>query len=94
MVGAMDALVLAVVVVAVMGLWSMAIVALVSAARLPAHAWKVAKRSKAGTIVGIVLTGGFGGVLYWFKIRPRVADAARRISLPPRNDAWSTSGEW
>lgn len=90
----MDALVVVVVVLAVVALWIMAIVALVSAARLPAHAWKVAKRSKAGTIVGILLTGGFGGMLYWYKIRPLVADAARRVPPPPRADAWSTTDDW
>ncbi len=72
----MDAVVIVLVVCAVVALWAIALAALVSAARLPGYAWKVARRSKAGTITGILLTGGFGGLLYWFRIRPVVADAA------------------
>lgn len=89
----MDVVVIVLVVCAVVALWTIALAALVSAARLPGYAWKVARRSKAATITGILLTGGFGGPLYWFRIRPEVADAAQRVSPPRRSDAWSTSND-
>ncbi len=74
-------------------LWSTAIAALISAVRLPDYAWRSAKRSKTGTVLGIALTGGFGGAYYWLAIHEPVKAAHDRIPPPPKRDAWS-KGDW
>jgi hypothetical protein len=73
--------------VLVVALSSIGIWALISAARMPGYAWQRAERSKAGTIFGILLTGGIGGVYYWLSIRGPVK--AARDYTPPRREARS-----
>lgn len=58
----MDTLVVILILGAVVVLNVVAVSGLISAARLPRHAWKAARRSKGGTIFGIVVTGGIGGI--------------------------------
>jgi hypothetical protein len=82
-----DAAVLIFVRVLVVALWGIGISALISAARMPGYAWQRAKRSKAGTVFGILLTGGIGGVYYWLSIRGPVK--AARDYIPPRREARS-----
>ncbi len=88
-----DAVVLLLVCALLVGLWATAIAALISAIRLPENAWRSAKRSKTGTVIGIVLTGGFGGAYYWLSIHEPVKTAYDRIPPPPKRDAWS-KGDW
>jgi hypothetical protein len=65
-----------VIVVALFALWLLfsiaAISSLVSAARMPQARWHAVQRNKAVTIVLILVTGGFGGLLYWLRIRPEL----------------------
>jgi hypothetical protein len=89
-----EQLIVVAIVVGVVVMW----VSAVSAARLPEHAWKIARRSKRGTLLGIVITGGFGGLYYWLAIRREVRAA---VGQPPPPDAavsWSDSdwpsGRW
>jgi hypothetical protein len=63
--------------------------ALVSVMRLPDYAFKAAGRSKSGTVVGILLSGGLGGLYYWFSIHRTVTDARKHTPPPPRVDPWS-----
>jgi hypothetical protein len=88
----MDVVVVSAVVVLVVLMWVSAASAVVSAARLPEYAWRAAGRSKQGTILGIIVTGGFGGLYYWFFIRRLVRDARRGTAAPPKPDPWSTDG--
>lgn len=57
-------------------IWGAAISALVSAARVPESRWHVAGESRAMTMVGILLTGGLGGLYYWTVVRRRLDRAA------------------
>jgi hypothetical protein len=57
-------------------LWIGAIAAIVSAARVPHERWRRAQRGKGVTIVLIILTGGFGGIYYWWRIRAELHSAA------------------
>jgi hypothetical protein len=84
-----DVLILVLVGALLVALWGSAISALVSAARLPGYAWKGAGRSKAGAILGILFTGGVGGVYYWLSIHRQVTAARDRIPPPPKHDPWS-----
>lgn len=88
----MDTAVLVFVCVLVISLWGSAISALVSAVRLPGYAWQSAKRSKNGTVLGILLTGGIGGAYYWLSIRQSVKEAQNRIPPPPKRDPWTNDG--
>jgi hypothetical protein len=88
----MDAVVVIVLLVLVAAMWVSAISALVSAARLPDLAWRAARRSKTGTILGIIVTGGVGGLYYWMSIHRVVADGRTRTPPPPKSDPWSDEG--
>ncbi|NNE12074.1 MAG: hypothetical protein HKN41_07490 [Ilumatobacter sp.] len=88
----MDVLLLVALLAFVVGLWTVGLAAFISAARLPSHAWRAAKRSKGGTLIGIALAGGFGGAYYWLSIRPAVVDAQQHSSAPPKRDPWSNDG--
>jgi hypothetical protein len=68
--------------------------ALVGAVALPGYAWKVAHRSKPLTLVLVALTGIFGGLYFWLRVRPEVRQA--QASTPPptprpqmRADPWA-----
>jgi hypothetical protein len=55
---------------------------LASAIRQPDEAYREVGRTRAGTILGIVVAGGFGGLYYWLRIRPALRSFAQR--QPPR----------
>jgi hypothetical protein len=76
----------------IVALWVSLISALVSAIRLPGYAWTTTRHSKRGTIVGVLLTGGVGGLYYWLIVRGAVRDALRSTpppERPPKPDAWA-----
>src|SRR2546421_12376458 len=73
-----------IILVVLLGLWGVAIAALVSAARLPADAWHAARRSRGGTILGVLLSGGLGGIYYFASIRGPVRGYIERLPAPPR----------
>jgi len=52
-----------------------AIAAVVSAARIDLVRWQRVRRGKGVTMFLIILTGGFGGVYYWWRIRPELRRA-------------------
>ena len=58
--------------------WGGTITAIVSAVRQPERAWERSNRTMAGTILGIILSCGIGGLYYWFGIRPEL----RRLGDP------------
>jgi hypothetical protein len=88
-----DAVVVVVVCALVVALVGSAIVALISAVRLLAYAWHAAKRSKAQTVTGILLTAGFGGAYCWLSIHQPVRAARDRIPPTLKRDSWS-KGDW
>jgi hypothetical protein len=49
-----------------------------SAARFERDRWRQVGRSKGATILLILLTGGFGGIYFWWRIRPELREAAQR----------------
>ena len=63
-------------------LWVAAIAAVVSAIRVGQERWWRANRSKGATILLLILTGGFGGVYYWWRIRPELRSAHMSTSRP------------
>ena len=70
----------------------LAVTALVDAIRRPSWAYKAAHRSKAITVVGLLLTYGVGALFYWLYFR-RLIVRAERTSTPPRErpayDPWA-----
>ena len=70
-------------------LWLGAIAAVVSAARTEHVRWRRVQRGKGVTIVLIILTGGFGGVYYWWRIRPELRRANSANSAITANSAMS-----
>ena len=89
----MDVVVGIVLLVLIAAMGVSAISALVNAARLPDYAWRAAGRSKTGTIFGILVSGGVGGLYYWLSIHRLVVDARSRSPTPPKSDPWSDD-EW
>lgn len=63
------------------GLWGLFLFTLVEAWRLPVRAYRSIGRSRAGTVTGILLSGGFGAIYYILAIRRPVRAAA--AELPP-----------
>lgn len=61
-------------------LWLGAIAAVVSAVRVDHVRWQRVQRGKGVTIVLIILTGGFGGLYYWWRIRPELRTASSATS--------------
>lgn len=76
----MDKLVVAVLLAFVVILWASLVSSLVSIARMPQIRWDKARRSKGLTFLLVLVTGGFGGLLYWVRIRP---DLLTERMLPP-----------
>jgi len=76
----MDKLVVAVLLAFVAILWVSLVSSLVSIARMPQIRWDRARRSKGWTFLLVLITGGFGGILYWVRIRP---DLLNERTLPP-----------
>ncbi len=79
----MDTLVVVVLLAFVVAMWVSVASSLVSIARMPQIRWHKAGRSKALTFVLVLITGGFGGILYWVRIRP---DVLTERTLPPNPD--------
>jgi hypothetical protein len=67
----------------VVALWSLALFALVEASRLPVRAYRSIGRSRAGTVAGILLSGGFGAVYYLLAIRRKARAAAATLPSMP-----------
>lgn len=81
-------------VIAVM-FWGLFVYALVSSARRRSDAFRASGRTKGGTIVMLLLTGGFGGLYYLLRIRREVLGAERSLpaSTPPPKDTGDLK-EW
>jgi hypothetical protein len=89
----MDAVLILAIVVLVVVMWVSAASAVVSAVRLPEYAWRAAGRSKQGTILGIIVSGGLGGLYYWLSIHRLVKDA-RQSNVPPRKSDPRSKDGW
>ena len=70
----MDTLLVAVVAVIVLACWVALGTAVVSCLRTPQARWRAAERGKGLTIALIAVTGGIGGMYYWWRIRPELRD--------------------
>jgi hypothetical protein len=84
-------------VVIIGGLLLSLLTALVDALRWPSRAYTWAARSKAGTVIGIVLTGGVGGLYYWAFVRRDVKQGASEAPTPPelpKPDLWADDDAW
>ena len=68
-------------------LWTAFVWSLVDLARRPSAAFAATGVSKRVTALLIVVSGGFGGIYYLLRARPKVARAASR----PRPNANATS---
>ena len=77
---------LAILLVVIAGVWTIYVQAIVMAVRRPDYAYRAIGRTKAGTVVMIVLTGFIGGLFFLLRIRPALRAAERSIppeSVPP-----------
>lgn len=54
----------------------------IDAARQPADAFQGAQTSEGLTLIGILLSGGVGGLYWWFVVRRRVIEAKLQEPLP------------
>ena len=76
----MDVVIVAALVVVFLSLLLLAVSAIIDAARTPTDRWRRIRRGKGVTIVLIVLTGGFGGIYYWWRIRSELRSASQSSS--------------
>ena len=53
--------------------------ALISAVRMPREAYQQIGRTKDGTILCVMFTGGVGGLYYWLRIRPELREEAEAL---------------
>jgi hypothetical protein len=58
-----------------------ALTAIVDVMRHPVHLFDRAGTSKPFTVVGVLLSGGVGGIYYWLVVRRRLL-VARRLGPP------------
>lgn len=65
----------------VVAIWTLFVLALVHVGRTPSAAFRAIGRSKLGTVLGLLLTGGVGSVYYFARIRGPVTKSAGE--LPP-----------
>lgn len=77
----MDWLIVAIVTGCVVAMWVAAASAVISAARTPSERWRGTGRTLRMTIMFIVVSGGFGGLYYWWRIRPELRALAARRSI-------------
>src|SRR5687768_5100277 len=67
-----------------------AVAAIIDAALIPADEWWAAGRSKAATILLLLLTGSVGGICYWTVLRRGLRTASPVVAGPPRPAQLST----
>ncbi|HEX3426194.1 MAG TPA: hypothetical protein VHT30_08675 [Acidimicrobiales bacterium] len=60
---------------AIVLIWALYIRAIVGAARQPDDAYRAVGRTKAGTVIMVVLTGCIGGVYFLLRVRPQLLSA-------------------
>lgn len=70
----------------------MLLMALIDVFRRPGYLFTAAGRTKGGTILAVLLTGGVGGLYYLLRIRPMVKRAARLTPAPARPPSDSRTG--
>jgi hypothetical protein len=92
-----DAIVL---LVAVVVIWMLYIGAIVAAARRPDYAYRYINRTKAGTVIMIILTGFIGGSYFLLRIKHQLLAAERAVppeTLPPADAGdvkeWRRTGD-
>jgi hypothetical protein len=59
---------------------------IVAAARRPEYGYRAVSRTKAGTVIMVVLTGFVGAIYFFLRVRPELLTAERAVpseSVPP-----------